>query len=614
MITTMKTGYNKINLSGIALLAAIVVFRAEAASTVPVISDIGIFSGERGTAVTIKADAAFSADVSSRDKEISIVIAKAVYGLNDFFFDKLPQVSPVASIKVIERKGAELSIVFIMKETAGADVRTIYKNGQLMALLSKKPSLKFSWNAGVSTRKEDRLEKSVAVVPEKVSTPASLTNIRLLERDKISELAFEFDRKVSGTVKRMGNRITLSVDNAKNSLSNERMKLPDNSSFNTIKVNNKKGNVSIMFQIDTSKIDTSLNIAFTQGEVLSIFITKRSDQKATLWTSGRGLAVDHTFYNVPSYSSDMTSIEKRATLDAAKKISKDTVFAVKVEHKQKPVQNPVSVENRMKPEEKQIEKPADKPVEKMVEPKTAEVAQVQRVPMKIVSNGTVNMRKAGSLKGRVCRKLKNGDVVECVKQYTNWTKVIIDSDTGFVASAFIRQIEDNPSNDHIEVPETVMRQAVVPQERLLTKVSTTMIKDETKPDAVVLNTAPAIPNVPDPGKRSDEKHKLIKYHGSGRDPFMPILSDSVSPSDVPSVQNLSLVGVLVDDVDRIALCEDLKNGNKPYTLREHDQVFKGRVLKIYRDKVVFLLTEYGISRSFTLSIMNNKGITEASKK
>ncbi len=96
--------------------------------------------------------------------------------------------------------------------------------------------------------------------------------------------------------------------------------------------------------------------------------------------------------------------------------------------------------------------------------------------------------------------------------------------------------------------------------------------------------------------------KMIRYNRNGRDPFLPYISSVESDLGLPFLENLHLVGILFDNKDRIALLEDKKNKNRPFTMREEDRVEKGKLIKIYRDRIVFLITEYGISRSVTLRL------------
>lgn len=101
-----------------------------------------------------------------------------------------------------------------------------------------------------------------------------------------------------------------------------------------------------------------------------------------------------------------------------------------------------------------------------------------------------------------------------------------------------------------------------------------------------------------------EKH-IVRYHSSGRDPFRPLFHDSLGSYGKPDVASLKLVGILYDNSDRMALFEDVRNQNKPYIIRENDGVENGKLLKIYKNKVVFLIDEYGISHSFTLQLKNS---------
>jgi hypothetical protein len=98
---------------------------------------------------------------------------------------------------------------------------------------------------------------------------------------------------------------------------------------------------------------------------------------------------------------------------------------------------------------------------------------------------------------------------------------------------------------------------------------------------------------------------LVRYKVFGRDPFVPLVRDT-SGTDLPRVENLRLVGVLEDAQERIALLEDFKNGNRAFALRTNDPVEFGKVLRVHRDKVVFLIRDFDVSRSYTLSLTNTK--------
>jgi hypothetical protein len=96
------------------------------------------------------------------------------------------------------------------------------------------------------------------------------------------------------------------------------------------------------------------------------------------------------------------------------------------------------------------------------------------------------------------------------------------------------------------------------------------------------------------------KPKQVTYRVFGRDPFIPYFRDDTGP--YPDANNLTLVGILSDETDRIALLENKTDGDYSYALRERDPVLNGSVWRIEPKKVTFLITEYGISRTHTLRL------------
>lgn len=111
--------------------------------------------------------------------------------------------------------------------------------------------------------------------------------------------------------------------------------------------------------------------------------------------------------------------------------------------------------------------------------------------------------------------------------------------------------------------------------------------------------AAAAPSTPDPAE-SDS----VWYRRFGADPFVPYVQ-SQRPA-LPSLEHLTLVGILYDDQDRLALLQDRRNSSTAYSLREKDRIENGSVLRINPNQVVFLITEFGISRTHTMELRNEK--------
>lgn len=573
----------------------------------PVISDLGIIAGDRGIAVSIGADAAFDAEFTGDNSTVTILCRKCVNGLNQSSIDNFPAQAPVSKIAIKEAPGKPLTITLHLKSQVALPIKTINKNGQWIALLSNNAVAGYTWNTTeIPAQKPAPVtEKRLAELPlnAPVKELATLKNVRMLERGQVCELAFEFDRKVAGQVKRDKNRISVSVSGAINGIGKDTLLLPKNTVFTNVTVHStttgEQQLLETSFTIDTSGTSPDFNVAFMQGEVLSLFLAKKKNSKATLWTSGHGLTVDYPFYDVPSYKVDMAFIEKRAVEDAARRLSRTNTFSITEAY------NTLTATP---------EQPAAAQVPVVTLKDTVQEADTTTIIRKSVALSNVNIRSRATIKSAVCGKIVSGDTVGLIEESGKWTKVTVNGKTGYVFADYLRPvIPPIAITDTKELAEPVpTQQEQIPEENGITRVSTTL----PSLDSVI---QPAIDQPFTSDNFVSQVHdlpvlrsKTVEYRGAGRDPFMPITVDSMSATEFPSVENLQLVGVLIDNYDRIALCEESKAGKRPFALREQDQVFKGKVLKIFKDKVVFLLTEYGISRSYTLTFAKNDADKEAS--
>jgi hypothetical protein len=581
------------------------------AEAFPIISEMEIISGERGIAVSFNADASFEAIFSGKEKQVTAILKKCVYGLPEFVYEQFSPSSPIKKIIAHEKINAEVEIILYLKHEVSVPIKTIQKNHQWIALISQNPVQFYSWKTTQDDTRNATVKQSVTTPMEKIQESSSLLNIRLLERGQISELAFEFDKKVNGTIERKNNVVSLYVDNSLNKIGKKEFFLPENAAFKNVSIVEErikhKLSLKAVFSIDTLVIDSEFNMVFTQGEVLSFFLVKRNNRKATLWTSGQGLAVDYHFYDVPSYNVDLNKISKRAQRDAAVQLSRKKIFAINSKEK-------IDVKDSIIESKKEIIQ-KDTLIAKTDETEILKNAIQSRNNKSLTSItlSEVNMRNNPSLKGKIVRKIANGDTVSIVEKRDKWTKVLKENDTGFIYSQYLQELDTSgvKIGDKLAMKDSLNDSNILVNQQI-TKVSTTeslpMSSNTALQADVPNNMLPATQDIPLLRK------KVIQYHGGGRDPFQPLVLDSISSSEYPFVENLNLVGVLMDDVDKIALCEDTRNQNRSFTLREHDPVFKGKVLKIYKDKIVFLITEYGISRSLTLSLEKVLPDQEVSKK
>jgi hypothetical protein len=97
----------------------------------------------------------------------------------------------------------------------------------------------------------------------------------------------------------------------------------------------------------------------------------------------------------------------------------------------------------------------------------------------------------------------------------------------------------------------------------------------------------------------------ISYSSWGyRDPFVEVKSTS---GDGINIDNLTLAGIIYENERPMALLSDNKIMGQSYTLYEGDTVKNGKILKISKNSVMFLLQEYGVSRRYTVSLPDKYG-------
>jgi len=98
----------------------------------------------------------------------------------------------------------------------------------------------------------------------------------------------------------------------------------------------------------------------------------------------------------------------------------------------------------------------------------------------------------------------------------------------------------------------------------------------------------------------------ISYSSFGfRDPFVEVKSTS---GDGINIDNLTLAGIIYENERPMALLSDNKIMGHSYTLYEGDTVKNGKILKISKNSVMFLLQEYGVSRRYTMSLPDRGGV------
>lgn len=546
--------------------------------SVPVINELKIIGSSKGIALSVSADSPFDAQFISREQYLlDIVLKNCIYGLDSFIYDNFGKHVPIKKISAKENgNGNQITISIELGQKLLFPVKKSRKGNKWLVLLTDKSTHDFVWRGSV------RLNAlSLDSLNSNKLKDAVLEKISVLQRDNICKLSFDFTGKTEKRIRQIGDSLQILFKDAINATGKSIYDLPENISFKSVRLKQKSFNgtqwlgaaVKLDPEIDVKPFST---VTFN-GQSLVLYM-KTENRNISFWTSNKGHEWEYPFYESPNYNVDMDSLSQRAQHDVNSDTEQDEYFTIKDE----PQNLPLITEKTDKQKginSSDEEKSQDK-VKSLVVEETPVKKETESVSRYLVATADrINVRSRPSMNGNVIDQLESGSRLEFIKKQGAWTNVGYASKDGWVHNSLLA-----PDNkvEEIKPEEDQVVEYVKEAQEKINKVSIQL------PDDKKVNT-------------EKEEYK-VKYKGFGRDPFVPLVSDTISENGIPFLENLRLVGILYDKNDRIALFEDFKNRNRPFALRENDKVDNGKVLKIYRDKVVFLLTEFGISRSFSMSL------------
>lgn len=102
----------------------------------------------------------------------------------------------------------------------------------------------------------------------------------------------------------------------------------------------------------------------------------------------------------------------------------------------------------------------------------------------------------------------------------------------------------------------------------------------------------------------------IVYNSFGRrDPFVPV--EQGNADNGIDIDQMKVVGIVWHLSDPLAVLQHVTEPSVSFTVKQGDPVHNGRVSRITRDAVTFDITEYGISRSYSLKLVS---LQERAKK
>jgi multidrug efflux pump subunit AcrA (membrane-fusion protein) len=140
-------------------------------------------------------------------------------------------------------------------------------------------------------------------------------------------------------------------------------------------------------------------------------------------------------------------------------------------------------------------------------------------------------------------------------------------------------------------------------------------KGKMAPDGPKLGLAenPELANKLAQEKKAAEEEKMkvappetrVAYNSYGRrDPFIPV-EQGIADNGI-DIDQMKVVGIIWQAQEPMAVLEHNRESGVSFTVKQGDPVHNGRVSRITRDQVTFDISEYGISRSYSLKLVSNK--------
>lgn len=574
-------------------------------SSVPVLTELSVIGSNRGVAVTIQSDGTIETDFfKSGEKVVTAVVKNCMYGLKSFVYDKFSVDDPVKKIEITENaKKSEIEIRFFLQYPAESTIKRYFRENRWIALLSGSPSPDFRWNASEFTSSMNEYPAKAHAVKTDTLAGPKLKNMRIIRRERTCELAFEFDTIVESKLLRKNDSLIISFKNSGREGVTDGFEIPAGTLYKKIELVDRVSaggrSLDVIILMDDTYSTLNNGVMYKKGKIISLYATHNGKSKSVVWTAKNGSMWEFDFFDPQIYGFDTTSLKKRATSDLQKELPLASVFSVQGKKLQLDVNGTVDTIIN------QIDVAADS---------QSKIPLIEHEPMIVIAD-SVNLREKPSSQSNIITKVRMGLKCKYLNEQAGWVKIEYQNVQGWLSKRYIIDssqvsvaqwelinrktspvVVDVPPNDYNQV-QSEKKDSML-KVKAVTSVNTIDIP-------VVNENSDAITSK---NNSNSNTRSIIRYNKFGRDPFLPLASNGMDV-DGPSVENMKLVGILYDYNDQIALFEDSKN-NRPFALREKDMVGNGKLLKIFKDKVVFLITEYGISRSYTFHLANSLNMRE----
>jgi hypothetical protein len=629
-----------------------------ALSASPVLSRLELIGGQRGLALTLGADAPFSITIHPTPAEknkpsvISITCAGVIYGLNDYQFSSFPQGCPLDRITARENKeGNSVEITLQGLAPMDKNLRSKQKDNRWVVLLSYAPVNDFAWSAqsepgkvpndgaarpsgsAVGTVPPDQAPQSLSRQPGDSSL---LEDITILHRERVEKIVFKFDGPTPMAVKSFPDRISVLFVNSKNSLPYGTFKSEKDWLVKSIILKDSKigAATGLEASIFINREGAVKPLVQTFPDRLVIYSERETKQCLYLWSARNGTTLSYDFIAAQPYPVDYKHIEAQARADAKTSMRENGTF---------------NVSDTPAP----IDASGD-----AIQPAPPRAPPAPRVVRVVLIKDGVNVRSTASTSqsSKVVALLPLGAIGTQLGKKGPWLNIECGETRGWIIAASAmdsvkvskaqwgkinsiiaakeKRREKAREAQRLREEKKEQRQSAVIQkensrreekerlahrasEKAAARVLAAQTREKSRVVALVENTDNLSDGLGDtmaashgvisskaPVSAEKPIPKTIDYHAYGRDPFLPLTQEE--DGLVPSIENLALVGILFDAMDRIGLFENIRDKTKAYALRENDQIKNGYLLHIKSDHIVFLINELGISRTYTMKLNKEK--------
>ena len=607
---------------------ALITMSADCFALAPILSRLEVIGSGRGLALTLGADAAFDVTIIEKPSEksiasiLSITCSNVIYGLDDYQFSAFPRGAPLKQI-VAKETGKNGGIELLVKTLIPLDknIRFKQKDNRWVILLTSAPINDFAWSAQGETKKkviagggeakiiaENNRATAPLSGPPRSTASSFLEDITILHREQVETIIFKFDAPTEMIVKSMPEQITILFVNAKNGLPSAAFTSEKDWLVKTIELKEVThgGAMWLAASIDVNREGGAKPLVQTFSDRLVIYSVRETKKCLSLWSAKNGTTLSYDFITPQEFPVDLKNIENKALSDSKNDMSATGTFSV-----QTTSQNPPQPE--------------------------APPPRVIRIVI-VKDNTALRSRPSAAPVSAVIRRFPLGAIVTKLGKKGAWIHVEAGDAQGWVLGSL--------AMDSAKAPQAIWRKieaekilAAKQEEKLQEaertrqeKIEKAQAANTSQPEITPLRKQPSVehsiaasaPAVPEKAALSDTMKNSVPLQGAatvaivpdkpqqsgieysvlGRDPFLPLTQDEEGP--LPNVDNLQMVGILYDKAARIALFEDMKDKANAYALRENDPVKNGYLLRIQSDKVLFLIKEFGISRTFTMKLNKEK--------